>query len=1278
MSAPERIDLETARGVLEMGARIGNDGRAEEQLRGAVAIHNLLLEHRFAYLADEVGMGKTYVALGVVALLRHFAPQTRVLFLSPRKNLQRKWQEELVKFVSHNVRTSDLRVRLPDGSPARSLVSCENLLELVQETSLDPDRDFFVRLSSFSLAMGRTAEDLAQMRAKLTLHAPWLRADAFDLRNKEVFKQSFARALCCVMPVFDLVVVDEAHNLKHGFSPRWASSASARNQVLGELLGRGEDPEGEEGPVGPERSKLCRFPGYGPRARRVLFLSATPIEESYQQLWNQLDLFGLGAGYEALNRDDVSEEQKKELAARFLIRRVTSISVAGHALTKNQYRRTWRAGGVETHDEPIALREDRQRLVVALVQKKVSELLAQERFKHSYQIGMLASFESFLETAKLKREEPVFDDAEQTEEELEREGIDVLQLNLLAKSYQDELGAELPHPKMDALVARLSSAWTTGKKALVFVRRVASVKELKRKLDECYDRWLVPHLRASLPGGLQTELDREVARYRRHKAKVEAGAHAELVAPVQLDDDDDDHGGSDTFFAWFFRGGGPRGVLSGAQLQKRFTSGSGELSTFFADNPVMALLEAEPGGVRAALAAKLGYSVDQLTTALCQRAAPYLSGRAAEVPRALRLAAVQAAALELLAEKADGELGARAKVIWEERYRDLRGKAAQKVPPELAQSLELETFFTALRRPPWAALRQRIWPEVVRASVAEPEALRAQVREEWLRAELLSAAARLGHSFLDLYLVAVAELTTLRTRGSVEAGGDDEADAGSGVEGLGDDEDLGDDEEGPPAQAPAELPPRRGGTIHRFLERLAAQARGEGAGWGALAELAELAANFELIWDVNLASPTGRRGHQGEPSLSSLRGHLARVLRQQQPAAGMSGEVNQTLIRQFRMPGYPLVLVTTDLLQEGEDLHTFCSEVHHYGISWTPSAMEQRIGRIDRVRSQTERRLVALDRAPGGDDKLQVTFPHLQDTVEVLQVERVLERMDTFLRLMHEELTTSTAGLRRIDVHRGLVAGPRPADSIEASLKSSFPVRESALRGRRRKPQGVTSLAERVRRLATSSGAARVEWGQPLSELPPRAAASDGEPAPSLRLRAFEGYLVACHATENDDVLLGEQAYDAARVALLARRSTDDGERRLKLRRVAEPSVDWWRLVRGAGLERDREGDGVLVSLAGGRSHQVLVIETKETFELRAVVARAAAAREVAELKLRLGQLNRQLALVKVQFDERCVLVCRGWLPKIGMTAAELGLLIRRVAVESDRLEFLLTGQDRE
>jgi hypothetical protein len=174
----------------------------------------------------------------------------------------------------------------------------------------------------------------------------------------------------------------------------------------------------------------------------------------------------------------------------------------------------------------------------------------------------------------------------------------------------------------------------------------------------------------------------------------------------------------------------------------------------------------------------------------------------------------------------------------------------------------------------------------------------------------------------------------------------------------------------------------------------------------------------------------------------------------------MYGQVNRRLVQQFRMPGYPFVLVTTDLLQEGEDLHTFCSSIHHYGISWTPSSMEQRIGRIDRVRSQTDRRLSVLPRDPDGDDLLQVHFPHLQDTVEILQVERVLERMNTFLRLMHEGLVNTGTEDKHIDVQKALARGRRPVEIIREKLRTAFPIPKGATTGDRTQLAVTSSVAD--------------------------------------------------------------------------------------------------------------------------------------------------------------------------------------------------------------------------
>ena len=252
------IDIAAAEALLDFGARIGAGQRAREQLEGAVAVHNLLERNGIAYLADEVGMGKTYVALGAMALFCHYQPDFRVLVIAPRENIQLKWTKELHNFIRNNVRFPDLRVKGADGLPARPLVTCANLVGFLREVALDPDRDFFLRLPSFSLPLAgdgqnATREAAHRLRDELRSHLPWLRDEAFDLRKSE-FKDNFARALCCGLPRFDLVIVDEAHNLKHGFR----ENVAFRNRVLGLAFGH---PEGRADPV--------LFPEYKRRAKRV-------------------------------------------------------------------------------------------------------------------------------------------------------------------------------------------------------------------------------------------------------------------------------------------------------------------------------------------------------------------------------------------------------------------------------------------------------------------------------------------------------------------------------------------------------------------------------------------------------------------------------------------------------------------------------------------------------------------------------------------------------------------------------------------------------------------------------------------------------------------------------------------------------------------------------------------------------------------------------------------------------------------------------------------------
>lgn len=1035
------IDIATARRLLDFGARIGPGQRAEEQLEGAVVIHNILYTHKVAYLADEVGMGKTYVALGALALFRHFKPDFRVLIIAPRENIQRKWVKEFQSFVANNFRYPDLRVKALDERPVRQLATCTNLLDLAHQSAVNPNRDFFARLTSFSLPVSGGAgetdslssgvpkrdmvstESAERLRREVMKTLPWIDESVFSLRRRGQFKDNVARAICCALPRFDLVIVDEGHNLKHGFHEH----ASSRNRVLALSMGH---PDGAADPG--------LFPGYASRAERVLFLSATPVEETYSHLWNQLNVFGRAGEFDTLQDAEASEDAKKACARTFLIRRVTALTVGGEEHTKNLYRREWRRGGVQVHDEPIRVEDPKRRLVVALVQKKVSELLGHERFNASFQIGMLASFESFLETTKVGRGDADtgnFDGDDQTDDELEREGIDVLDVNRLGAGYRKTFGSEMPHPKMDALVDGLASSWERGTKALVFVRRVASVRELKRKLDERYDTWLIGRLRREMPTSVHTRLDALFNQYLSSRAEAAGERSLKIVGSDTTAGADEDAGGRDTFFAWFFRGDGPDGVNSGARVQRRFTEGSSPYATFFADNYVADVLGCRPAEVTSRLESILGVSTDQLRDGIRSRASVYLS-RARTIPRKDRFEAAQAAAIEWLKDFENPHQET-ARRVWHARFQSSKHLSHASAAPDLVKWLDLHTFFTELRER--AELRAALWP-----AVFAPEPHAAFVERE-LRAQGLATAARLGHAFIDFYALAIGRLNSIDLRAQ-PAMGDDEADAETSL-------------------------------VDAYLDLLESQMHTplRDRGWGAFDELAEIAEHFSLILDVN--EPDARMKPLSEAAL-----RFGRLLGQQQPVGGMAGQINQTLVKQFRMPGYPFVLVTTDLLQEGEDLHTFCSAVHHYGIAWTPSSMEQRIGRIDRVRSQTERRLLREGiTAVAGSEMLQVHFPHLADTVEVLQVRRVLQRMNVFLRLMHEGLIIGGNGERMVNTNAAFLESAELVPQIATRLQTAFPIQRSLLRGEVKQVAVDDMYSKRIKkRFAKLVGARlsslRIEW----------------------------------------------------------------------------------------------------------------------------------------------------------------------------------------------------------
>jgi len=992
-------------------ARARSMGFGESQLHGAVAAYNMLARNRIAYLADEVGMGKTFVALGVAGLVRHLNPKARIMVFAPRENIQRKWVKELRNFVHFNWRVEDNCVKSLHGTPVREPIVCSNFDALGRAVRINDHRDLFLRMTTLSIA-SRRAKSRKRCRKQILQHLPWIDRKLLSSSNPWTFRDAFGRALNALIPELDLLIIDEAHNLKHGFGP----DVSNRNRILGLAMGH---PDGAD-------DERCHW--YAHRPRRILLLSATPFEYDFQDLYNQLDVFGFaGKSLRDANGDDpiplrrlrdrdAGDENKTELVKRMMIRRVAYLEIGGDRYSKNMYRREWRRGGYLNHDEPMKIEDHRQRLIVGLIQKKVAEVLGDRRFNNAFQIGMLSSFESFLESISKQtrrgaqspngspngeeteyEDESVFDGGQYQEAtSTERQGIDTHSLEHVVASYRERFGRALPHPKLDATARALADSFETGEKALVFVRRVATVQELKNKLNETFDGWIRRRMDGALPE-LTGEINQLFARYRRARGGAEDD-FADFREP-DVEEDlrhvvADDPGGRDSFFAWFFRGGGPRGIVSGAAFQKnRLASLSSLYSTLFEDDYVSWLL-GRPANVLQALGEATDLKGDQLRSRLRSLAYGFFKHRtkqASGYPRLYVFEGFQIAGLRLLAN-AGGPLAEQAKTLLHDRF-ETTGDRMGDPPAGFPQPdgyVGATTFFTELIKRP--ELRRAIWPD----EHAGSDEFETRLRRREERRELISAMARLGASFIDLYLLFIEQ------RGTFASHDVDESDR------------------------------RLAADFVSLLDRQRAE-----PGFHAFRELSAAAENFDLLMSVNF--PEAR-----EAPFTSLAESFGRTLQHQVPVGGMSGGVNKRLVRQFRMPGFPLVLVTTDVLQEGEDLHTFCRRVIHYGITWTPSAMEQRTGRIDRIGGLVQRRLDGRATPPEPHELIQVYLPHLEDTVEVLQVRRVLQRLNRFIRMVHEKVGRLHDGA---DVAQEVLRELEESPPITEPLESAFPVSEAWMRG---------------------------------------------------------------------------------------------------------------------------------------------------------------------------------------------------------------------------------------
>ena len=502
-------------------------------------------------LADEVGMGKTYEALGVVAARHHADSTRRMLILTPGPDLNTKWTKELRAFSDKQLpmyrpfdeqyATADslqqlVRIRhdkpilvapitmfqgararefnrhllslffewrgdhghtrnaafkrYHDGEPTRVDVRQEKFLGEIDWPQIEPLLD-----DVFRGTKGRRPSRMVRGYEEHGLD--YFAQDAVD----DAIAELRFRLVGALLPPLDLLVVDEAHKLKN--------AASLRAVALREVFDQ--------------------------RFEKALFLTATPFQLDVTELRQVLDLFRLARSapsdladradtllsdieeYKSAYRDFESSwsrlETDRDFAALYeadptlertkpedpTLARV--VQDARRLLTLKRTKiepgfRTWMIRSLR-EDKRVYRKHERTRITpqggaalpFLLYERFIAELFRSHSRTHkaAVQINMVSSYEAARTGALLS-------------EEL-KSGLsgDAESYRRLLRRVLDGLrGKESHHPKLSHVVRDALDAAEAGHKTLVFCARVHSLTELTEQLkdawlDRLITRWKAVH-----------------------------------------------------------------------------------------------------------------------------------------------------------------------------------------------------------------------------------------------------------------------------------------------------------------------------------------------------------------------------------------------------------------------------------------------------------------------------------------------------------------------------------------------------------------------------------------------------------------------------------------------------------------------------------------------------------------------------------------------------------------------------------------------------------------
>lgn len=157
------------------------------QIEGVAMLINRLNQFNIALLADEVGMGKTFQALAVITEQFKQKPDSKVLVITPRKEVLNQWKEEEYNEFREKHLLDIEETFLPKNDDT-NIKEVWNFRHGFLEENPNA-KIVFAKATSFS-----TEENLDEKKGQK------------DFRRDQLIKD---------IKMFDLIVVDEAHKFRN-------------------------------------------------------------------------------------------------------------------------------------------------------------------------------------------------------------------------------------------------------------------------------------------------------------------------------------------------------------------------------------------------------------------------------------------------------------------------------------------------------------------------------------------------------------------------------------------------------------------------------------------------------------------------------------------------------------------------------------------------------------------------------------------------------------------------------------------------------------------------------------------------------------------------------------------------------------------------------------------------------------------------------------------------------------------------------------------------------